>query len=160
MDKTFAVQCPQLNSRISDWDKRMHPLYSMKVLCFSLSNNSDEHKEHITQLLLTALQSAVVKLPFLAGSVEPFSDGKSWLYNLRPEGAAYLEVKDLSSKINFQDLRKASFSPTLLDNEQLCPYHKAICSREGSAEFWRLRANFVEGGLLLVVFIIHYPYHL
>lgn len=155
MDITFEVKCPQFNLQLSHWDQRMGPLYSMRVLCFSLSNNSDEHKAHITQLLLTALQSTVKKLPFLAGSVVPLSKDKPWLYNLRPQGAAYLEVKDLSAKVNFQDLRKASFAPTLLDSELLCPYPKAIGIRDGPVDCCRLRANFVEGGVLLVVSIIH-----
>ena len=117
MDTTFAVQCPPFKLQLSHWDKRMGPLYSQRILCFPLSNNSDEHKAHITQLLLTALQSTVEKLPFLAGSVVK---DKPWLYNLRPKGAAYLEVKNLSSTVIFQDLRKALFAPTLLDNKQLC----------------------------------------
>ena len=95
------------------------------------------------------------KLPFLAGSVVPFSKDKPWLYNLRPQGAAYLEVKNLSSTVNFQDLRKTFFSPTLLDNEQLCPLPEAIYIRDGPVDVCRLRANFAEGGLLLVVSIIH-----
>ena len=152
MDKTFAVQCPPFKLQLSHWDKRMGPLYSQRILCFPLSNNSDEHKAHITQLLLTALQSTVDKLPFLAGSV---SKDKPWLYNLGPKGAAYLEVKDLSSTVNFQDLRKASFSLTLLDNKQLCPFPEPIYIRDHPVDVCRLRANFVEGGLLLVVSVIH-----
>ena len=155
MDTSFAVQCPPFKLQLSHWDKRMGPLYSKRILCFPLSNNSDEHRAHITQLLLTALQSTVEKLPFLVGSVVPFSKDKPWLYNLRPQGVAYLEVKNLSSTVNFQALRKALFSPTLLDNEQLCPFPEAIYIRDGPVDVCRLRANFVEGGLLLVVSIIH-----
>ena len=133
----------------------MGPLYSQRILCFPLSNNSDEQRAHITQLLLTALQSTVEKLPFLAGSVVSFSKEKPWLYNLRPKGATYLEVKILSSTVNFQDLRKALFSPTLLDNKQLCPFPEPIYIRDHPIDVCRLRANFVEGRLLLVVSIIH-----
>ena len=155
MDTSFAVQCPPFKLQLSHWDKRMGPLYSQRILCFPLSNNSDEHKAHITQLLLTALKSTVEKLPWLAGSVVSVAKDIAWLYNLRPQGAAYLEVKDLSSTINFQDLRKAQFSPTLLDNKQLCPFPEAIYIRDHPVDVCRLRANFVEGGLLLVVSIIH-----
>ena len=152
MDTTFAVQCPPFKLQLSHWDKRMGPLYSQRILCFPLSNNSDEHKAHITQLLLTALQSTVEKLPFLAGSVVK---DKPWLYNLRPKGAAYHEVRNLSSTVNFQDLRKALFAPTLLNNKQLCPLPEPIYIRDHPVDVRRLRANFVEGGLLLVVSIIH-----
>ena len=155
MDVTFSVQCPPFNIQLSHWDKRMGPLYSMRTLCFPLSYNTDEHKNHIAQFLFEALQSTVEKLPFLAGSVVPFSKDKPWLYKLRPEGSAHLEVKDLSSTMNYQDLRKASFSPSLLNSELLCPYPKAICTREGPVDCCRLRANFVKGGLLLVISIVH-----
>ncbi len=155
MDTSFAVQCPPFKLQLSHWDKRMGPLYSRRILCFPLSNNSDEHKAHITQLLLTALQFTVEKLPFLAGSVAPFSKDRRYPYNLNPQGTAHLEVKNLSSKVNFQNLRKDFFAPTLLDNEQLCPFPEAIYIRDGPVDVCRLRANFVEGGLLLVVSIIH-----
>ena len=155
MDKTFAIQCPPFKLQLSHWDKRMGPLYSQRILCFPLSNDSDEHKAHITQLLLTALQSTVEKVPFLAGSVVPLSKDKPWLYKLLPQGSAYLEVKNLSSTVHFQVLRKASFSPTLLDNKQLCPFPDPIYIRDHPVDVCRLRANFVEGGLLLVVSVIH-----
>ena len=155
MDETFAVQCLPFKLQLSHWDKRMGPLYSQRILCFPLSNNSDEHKAHITQLLLTALQSTVDKIPFLAGSVVPLSKDTPRLFDVLPQGAAYLEVKNLSSTVNFQDLRKASFSPTLLDNKQLCPFPDPIYIRDHPIDVCRLRANFVEGGLLLVVSVIH-----
>lgn len=155
MDTTFAVPCPPFKLQLSHWDKRLGPSYSQRILCFPLSNNSDEHKAHITQLLLTALEATVEELPFLAGSVVPLSKDKPWLYDLRPKGAAYLEVKNLSSTVNFQDLRKARFSSALLDNKQLCPFPEPIYIRDHPIDVCRLRANFVERGLLLVVSIIH-----
>ena len=131
------------------------PMYSKRVLCFALPSNSNEHNEDITRLLLAALQSTVEELPFLAGSVVPFSNDQPWLRDLRPHGAAYLEVKDLSRKINFLDLRKARFSSSLLDTDQLCPLPKPVYVQDGPVNVCRLRANFVDGGLLLVVSIIH-----
>lgn len=133
----------------------MTPLYSKRVLCFPLPNNSLEHDEHIARLLLAALRSTVEELPFLAGSVVPFSKDQPWLHDLRPQGAAYLEVKNLSRKISFLELRKARFSSTLLDTEQLCPLPEVVYVRDGPIDVCRLRANFVDGGLLLVVSIIH-----
>lgn len=133
----------------------MTPLYSKRVLCFPLPNNSNERNEHIAGLLLAALQSTVEELPFLAGSVVPFSKDQPWLHDLRPHGAAYLEVKNLSGEIKFMDLRKARFSSILLDTEQLCPLPEPVYIRDGPVDVCRLRANFVDGGLLLVVSIIH-----
>ena len=115
MKDLFAVECPPFNLQLSRWDKRMTPLYSKRVFCFPLPNNCNEHNEHIAHLLFAALRSTVEELPFLAGSVVPFSKSQPWLHDLRPQGAAYLEVKDLSHKINFQHLRQAHFSSSLLD---------------------------------------------
>ena len=155
MEKSFAIQCPPFSLQLSHWDKRMTPLYSKRVLCFPLPNNSNEHNEHIAYLLLAALRSTVEELPFLAGSIVPFSKDQPWLHDLRPHGAAYLEVKDLSQEINFLNLRKARFSSLLLDTEQLCPLPEPVYIRDGPVDVCRLRANFVDGGLLLVVSIIH-----
>ena len=155
MDKSFAIQCPPFNLQLSRLDMRMAPMYSKRVLCFHLPNNSIEHKEYITRLLLTALRSTVEELPFLAGSVVPFSKDQPWLHDLVPHGAAYLVVKDLSREINFLDLRKARFSSVLLDTEQLCPLPEAFYLRDGPIDVCRLQANFVDGGLLLVVSIVH-----
>ena len=130
-------------------------LYSERVLCFPLPNNSNEHNEHIAHLLLAALRSTVEELPFLAGSVVPFSKDQPWLHDLRLHGAAYLEVKDLSQEIHFLNLSRARFSSLLLDTEQLCPLPEPVYVRDGPADVCRLRANFVDGGLLLVISIIH-----
>ena len=130
-------------------------MYSKRVLCFPLPKNSIEQNEHIVRCLLAALRSTVEELPFLAGSVVPFSKDQPWLHDLHPKGAAYLEVKNLSQEIKYADLRKARFSSTLLDSEQLCPLPEAVYVRDGPIDVCRLRANFVDGGLLLVVSIVH-----
>ena len=130
-------------------------MYSKRILCFSLLGSSNEHIEHITHLLLAALQSTVDELPFLAGSVVSFSKDQPWLRDLGPQGATYLEVKDLSREIDYLDLRKARFSSSLLDTEQLCPSPKPAYVQDDPVDMCRLRANFVDGGLLLVVSIIH-----
>ncbi|KAL9119511.1 MAG: hypothetical protein Q9187_003939 [Circinaria calcarea] len=133
----------------------MTPLYSKRVLCFPLPNTNNEYNENIVHLLFAALHSTVEELPFLAGSIVLFSKDQPWLHDLRPQGAAYLEVKDLSQDIDFLNLRKAHFSPLLLDTEQLCPFPEPIYIRDGPIDVCRMRANFVRGGLLLVVSIIH-----
>ncbi len=155
MEKTFAIPCPPFTLQLSQWDKRMTPLYSKRVLCFPLLNNSTEHKENIAHLLFVALQSTVEELPFLAGSIVPFSKDQPWLRDIRPRGAAYLEIKDLAHEINYMALRNTHFSPSLLDTEQLCPFPEPIYVRESAIDVCRMRANFVEGGLLLIVSIIH-----
>lgn len=131
------------------------PIYSKRILCFPLLSNSNEHNEYIAQLLLAALQSTVDELPFLAGSVVPFSKDQPWLRDLCPHGSAILEVKDFSQGISFLDLRKAHFASSLLDADKLCPLPKPVYIQDGPVDVCRLRVNFVNGGLLLVVSIIH-----
>ena len=133
----------------------MTPLYSKRILCFPLPENSIEQNEHVVRLLLAALQSTVEELPFLAGSIVPFSKDQKWLHDLHPQGAAYLEVKYLSRETKYDDLREAQFSSILLDTEQLCPLPEAVYIRDGPIDVCRLRANFFDGGLLLVVSIVH-----
>ena len=155
MDESFAIQGPPFSLQLSHWDKRVTPLYSKRVLCFPLPKNSIEQNERIVRLLLAALRSTVQELPFLAGSIVPFSKDQKWLRDLHTQGAAYLEVKNLSREIKYEDLREAQFSSILLDTEQLCPLPKAVYIRDGPIDVCRLRANFVDGGLLLVVSIVH-----
>ena len=155
MDESFAIQCPPFSVQLSHWDKRMTPMYSKRVLCFPLPKSSIEQNAHIVRLLLAALRSTVGELPFLAGSIVPFSKDQPWLHDLHPQGAAYLEIKNLSREINYEDLREAQFSSLLIDTEQLCPLPEAVYIRAGPIDVCRLRANFVDGGLLLVVSIVH-----
>ena len=88
----YSVPCPPFNLQLTPWDRRMSLIYSQRVLCFSLSKDTQQNKEYITQMLHTALKATVNKLPFLAGSVVPLSKDQPWLHDLRPSGAAYLEV--------------------------------------------------------------------
>lgn len=111
--------------------------------------------EQITQLLLAALKATVEEVPFLAGSVVPFSKDHPWLRDVRAEGAAYLEVKDLSQQVKYSNLRENNFSPSLLDPDQLCPFPNSVYIQDTPIDVCRLRANFVEDGLLLVISIIH-----
>ena len=117
--------------------------------------SSNEHKEQIANLLLAALQSTVTELPFLAGSIVPFSKEQPWLRDIRAHGAAYLEVRDLAAKISFAELRRSHFSSSTMDTDQLCPYQKPLYIRDHPIYVCRVRANFVDGGLLLVFSIIH-----
>ena len=155
MDQTFAIKGPSFDLRLSIWDKRMPPMYSRRVLCFALPSDTDERKQRIVHLLETALRSTVEELPFLAGSVVPLSKEQPWLHDLRPHGAASLQIKDLSHEINFSQLREAGFDSSLLDSDQLGPLSGLENTQDGPADVCRLQANFVAGGLLLAVSIIH-----
>ena len=150
--KTFAIPCPSFDLALSHWDKRVMPIYSKRILCFRLPNNDSEH---VSSLLHMALRPTVEELPFLAGSVVPFSKDQPWLRDLRPEGAIYLEVNDLSQEMTYSGLQKSCFSSALLDSRKLCPLPKLAYIDDGPIDVCRMRANFIDGGLLLVVQIIH-----
>ncbi|KAL9094939.1 MAG: hypothetical protein Q9165_002889 [Trypethelium subeluteriae] len=155
MTEHFRIAGPPFNLRLSRWDMRMMPVYSQRCLCFPLSGASQEYVKKITDLLYEALEATVKELPFLAGYVKPLSKEQSWLRDLHSGGAAYLEVHDLTREIDYPNLRQGRFASSLLDSEKLCPFPKAAYVQDDPIDACRLRANFVDGGLILVVSIIH-----
>ncbi|KAF2239604.1 hypothetical protein EV356DRAFT_499795 [Viridothelium virens] len=155
MSECFRVPGPPFDLRLSRWDMRMMPVYSQRCLCFPLPGAGRENVKKITDLLYKALEATVEELPFLAGYVKPLSKEQSWLRNLYPGGAAYLEVHDLTREIDYLNLRQGRFASSLLDSEKLCPFPKSAYVQEDPIDVCRLRANFVAGGLILVLSIIH-----
>ena len=157
MERIFEIPCPPFNLRLSHLDERYPAIYSKRILCFSLPNSTKEQYKHIGHLLYAAFQATIAELPFLAGSVvRPFRD-KPWFHDIQAQGAAYLEIKDYCQEMSFQNLRRACFPSALLDSQKLCPFPKAMYNHDEDypADVCRLRANFIDGGLLLVVSIIH-----
>ena len=154
-ESTFAVQGPPFNLQLTHWDKRFVPMYSQRILCFALPEKTSAQNERLVHLLHTALQATLEEVPFLAGSVVPSSKELPWLHDIRATGAAYLDVRDYSQELSFQNLRQARFSSTLLDSEKLSPFPKTVYIQDDPVDVCRFRANFVEGGLLLVVSIAH-----
>jgi enoyl-CoA hydratase/carnithine racemase len=156
MERSFTVECPPFEVEISHWDRILPPTHSKRILCFSLPDATD--KQQVVDYLHIAFHHTVQRLPLLAGSVVPFSShqgGRPWLRNIIPEGGAQLIVKDLSEELSFSDLAKANFSQHLLNTEQLCPLPEVGYFKEERVDVCRFQANFIEGGLLLVVSIIH-----
>ncbi|KAJ5608147.1 hypothetical protein N7537_004766 [Penicillium hordei] len=156
MERSFTVECPPFEVEISHWDRILPPTHSKRILCFSLPETTD--KEIVVEQLHIAFHHTVQRLPLLAGSVVPFSSdqgGRPWLRNIIPEGGAQLVVKDLSEELSFSDLAKTNFSQHLLNTEQLCPLPEVGYFTNELVDVCRFQANFIEGGLLLVVSIIH-----
>ncbi|KAI8625485.1 putative enoyl-CoA hydratase/isomerase family protein [Xylariaceae sp. FL1651] len=156
MDRILTVPCQPFELRLSHWDRIYPAGHSKRILCFSLPPQHD--KEQLVRYLHTAFQRTVKRVPFLAGSIVPFppdQGGRPWLRNLVPEGAAHLVIKDLSSKLSWSELTKANFSQHLLDTDQLCPLPKAAYVQDDPVDVCQFQANFIEGGLLLVVSIVH-----
>ncbi|KAI0912701.1 putative enoyl-CoA hydratase/isomerase family protein [Ustulina deusta] len=156
MEKVFAIPCPPFDVQLSHWDRLFPPTHSKRILCFELPPAAD--KTRITGYLHAAFHHTVQRVPFLAGSIVPFSPdqgGRPWLRNMVPQGAARLVVKDLSNELSFSELAKANFAQHLLDTEKLCPLPKTAYVQEEPVDVCQFQANFVDGGLLLVVSIIH-----
>ncbi|KAJ5634597.1 hypothetical protein N7528_002439 [Penicillium herquei] len=156
MDRSFTVETPPFEVEISHWDRVLPPTHSKRILCFSLPEDTDKQK--VVDYLHIAFHHTIQRVPLLAGSVVPLSSeqgGRPWLRNIIPEGGAQLIVKDLSEELSFADLAKANFSQHLLNTEQLCPLPEVGYFKNERVDVCRFQANFIEGGLLLVVSIIH-----
>ena len=150
--KILPVPSPPYDLKLSLWDKRTIAVYSKRILCFEIH---DANTKKISELLLTALQSTVQELPFLAGSVTPLTKDQLWLKDLIPKGAAYLEIQDLSAEISFAELQNSGFSSALLDTEKLCPFTLPAYMQGDPVDVCRFRATFINGGLLLAVQVFH-----
>ncbi|KAI1390799.1 putative enoyl-CoA hydratase/isomerase family protein [Hypoxylon trugodes] len=156
MEKTFIVPCPPFDVKLSHWDRHFPPTHSKRILCFSLPPDAD--KQSLVGYLKTAFHNTIQRIPFLAGSVVPFSEdegNRPWLRNIIPEGAARLVFKDLSDSLNFDELSRSNFSQHLLNTEQLCPLPGISYVQDDPVDVCRFQANFITGGLLLTVSIIH-----
>ncbi|KAJ4147497.1 hypothetical protein LMH87_002010 [Akanthomyces muscarius] len=156
VEQTFSIPCPGFNVKLSHWDRTFVPYHTKRILFFQL--DVDEDRAKITKQLHAAFHNTVQKLPFLAGSIVPFTaeeGGRPWLRNLIPKGAAHLVVKDLSADLSYTKLEAANFSQSLLDTDKLCPLPQVAYVQEEPVDVCRFQANFVEGGLLLVASVIH-----
>ncbi|KAH8588892.1 putative enoyl-CoA hydratase/isomerase family protein [Bisporella sp. PMI_857] len=163
MNRSFEIQCPPFDLRLSHWDRIFPhwgrifpPSHAKRILCFSLPQKAD--KEMIISHLHIALHYTVQDLPFLAGSIVPVSleeESHPWLCNIVPKGAARLDVKDLSDKLSFAALVESNFSHDLLNTDELYSPHKAVHVQHSHRDVCRFQANFIDGGLLIAVSVIH-----
>ena len=130
MARTFTVECPPFEVKLSHWDRILLPTHTKRILCFSLLASTE--KEKVVDCLHIAFHHIIQRIPFLAGSIVPFTEaqgGRPWLRNLVPEGTARLIVKDHSDELSFATLAKAHFAQHLLNTEKLCPLHHPQRSR-------------------------------
>ncbi|OAR02345.1 hypothetical protein LLEC1_04194 [Akanthomyces lecanii] len=158
MTSSFAVPCSPFRITLSQWDKVFPhwgkifpPSDAVPLYCFAVAPEADKQK--IVNQLHLALQSTVQKVPFLGGAfVLPHAQDKPWDVRLVSEGAARLDVQDLSDRQSFAELAKSKFAQHLLPedifpsvNDDLPPgSHVSLC---------RIQATWIDGGLLLVISI-------
>ncbi|KAL7787166.1 putative enoyl-CoA hydratase/isomerase family protein [Trichoderma ceciliae] len=156
MNKSIAIPAPPFELTLSHWDRVFPPTHSKRILCFSLPE--DANKQQIVDHLHIALHHTVQQLPFLAGSLVPrVEDGgkRPWLRTISSTGAAYLDVKDLSDELSFSYFADSNFDQQLFDADQLCSLPKVAYVQDEPVNVCRFQANFIDGGLLLVVQILH-----
>lgn len=151
----FEVPGPRFNLKLSDWDVRLPAAHSRRVLCMALPPVSTQ--DMIVEHLHTALKWTVEELPFLAGSiVQVFSEkGDGWLRDIQGGGSAKLLVQNLSHALSYDDLKSRAFPQAALDHDLLCPFSMINNRQKEPVDVCRIQANFVAGGILLVVSIIN-----
>ncbi|CAN8106521.1 unnamed protein product [Discula destructiva] len=155
-DVVYSVPCQPIDFRLSHWDRTLPPTHCKRILCFSLPAASN--KAWVADCLRVAFHNTVQRVPFLAGSVVPLPEkrnGRPWIRDIQPHGSAKLFIRHLEKELNFADLQEANFAPHLLDTQQLCPLPEDGYFSNDPVDVCRFQANFVNGGLLLVVSVIH-----
>jgi hypothetical protein len=156
LTRSIAVPAPPFDLKLSYFDRTLPPTHSKRILCFSLPQGAD--KERIIDQLHVALHYTVQRVPFVAGSIVPFSEeegDRPWLRNVSSQGSAYLDIKDLTNSMSFEALAAANFDQDLFDADQLCSLPQVAYIQKEPVEVCRIQANFIDGGLLLVIQINH-----
>jgi hypothetical protein len=157
MNKTHKIPCAPFTLHLSSWDKMWPPIHSRRILCFSLPSDAD--REAVVSDLFAGLKRTVDELPWLAGSVAQLSTQEEgappWHWTIAPKGDCRMIVKDLSDTIDYATLRENHFAQKLLDTDTLCPLPQVLHITDEVVPVCRIQANFVRGGLLLVISIPH-----
>ncbi|KAI9651391.1 hypothetical protein NHQ30_001433 [Ciborinia camelliae] len=130
-------------------DSTLPPVYSRRVLIFSTSDtpSQDDDRSEAIRILRNAMQTVVEDYPVLGNAIS-FSSG-AWRFL---PGQARLLIKELP--LSFEELKNANFSSTLLRPEVLSSV-PVMVDFENDWDCCRIQANFIKGGLLLCVSIVH-----
>jgi hypothetical protein len=157
MEEVYSILSTPFSLRLSSWDKMWQPIHSRRTFCFSLPQDADQ--EAVVSDLFAGLKRTVDELPWLAGSVAQLSTQEEgappWHWTIAPKGDCRMIVKDLSDTIDYATLRENHFAQKLLDTDTLCPLPQVLHITDEVVPVCRIQANFVRGGLLLVVLIPH-----
>jgi hypothetical protein len=156
MERSIAVQGAPFEVVLSHWDRTFPPTHSKRMLCFECSRSID--KEYIIQCLHLALHNLVQAVPFLAGSVVPFTadeGDRPWLRNLSSEGSAWLDIRDLSAEYSIDTFRQSNYDQKLFDADKFCSLPRVIYIQQEPVDVCRFCVTFIEGGAILAVQILH-----
>lgn len=135
-------------------DQIMPPAYTRMILCLSLPSGTDN--PDIIRILRQGLKTTVSDIPILSGEVKWASSSKQkGLRAIHVGSHPELIIKDLTaSHLGFADLHAEHFPPSELDGDVLCA-QPGFPQQRTDLPVLAIQANFIEGGLLLVICIYH-----
>lgn len=140
----YAISGPPFNCQFSHVDQVTPPIYSRRILIFS---RHDDNREQAVLALRSGLQRTVNEIPILAGQMGYSLDG--WTVK---NGHARLRVKDVD--MAFSELQLTNFSEAMLPADEVSSV-PTLADPEFEWHSCRIQANFIRGGLLLVISINH-----
>ncbi|KAI0132888.1 transferase [Xylariales sp. AK1849] len=140
----FAISGPPFDVKFSHVDQVTPPIYSRRILVFS---RQDDDRKQAVLALRKGLQRTVNEIPILAGQMGHTSTG--WTVK---NGQALLRVKDVD--MSFSELQSTNFSEAMLPADVLSSV-PSITDPQFEWHACRIQANFIRGGLLLVISINH-----
>jgi hypothetical protein len=142
--RDLKISGPPLNVQFSLVDQVAPPVYSRRILIFS--REEDNYKNAVIALE-AGIQRTVNEIPILAGQMGLTPTG--WIVK---DGHALLRIRDIG--MSYSKLQSSNFSETMLQHAVLSSA-PAITDAEDQWNVCRIQANFIRGGLLLVISINH-----
>jgi len=153
----YTFTGPEFHTKLSPLDQIAVYNWSPRILVFPLPSSSN--RDGITAVLRAGIQASINTFPDLAGTCtqpahsRPGDTQGGMRYH--DKGEAHLRIKDLSDRYNLDTLRASNFSQERLQPEDLCPTPAFAHPAMQPLELFSVQANFIQGGLLLVVCIYH-----
>lgn len=141
----YRIPGPPFSLQFSAVDQVTPPIYSRRVLIFSRAN---EDREDAALALKRGLERTVHEMPFLAGQMGLGAQG----WTVKDGGHARLRVQNID--LNFEDLKKSGFDERMLVADDISSV-PGIADPQEEWHVCRVQANFIRGGLLLVLSINH-----
>ncbi|KAK9793674.1 putative enoyl-hydratase isomerase family protein [Seiridium cardinale] len=140
----FRISGPPFDVKFSPVDQVTPPIYSRRILIFS---RPDHRREEAVLALKSGLERTINEIPILAGQMGYTPTG--WTVK---NGHALLRVKDVD--LRFSDLQRNNYPEAMLPADPLSSV-PTLADPENEWHSSRFQANFIQGGLLLVISINH-----
>ncbi|KFH44153.1 Fumigaclavine B O-acetyltransferase-like protein [Hapsidospora chrysogenum ATCC 11550] len=143
----YSISGPAFECKFSPVDQVAPPIYSRRILVFSRDDDNENSRKQAVFALRSGLQRTVNEFPILAGQMGYTATG--WTIK---SGQARLRVKTLD--MSFLDLAGTNFSEAMLPADAI----SSVPTLQDPEHEWhscRIQANFIRGGLLLVISINH-----